>query len=214
MCKKILMLTAAIALAATAGGMSACTSNNALTERYNPSRADLKEEPIEATHNPAPATVGDMVNPAPTAETLPAAPGAQDVVTGTWEFATPPTTTRIERKSADLQQFSIYDGRPSSKDKPFVVITIAPADGDKGSQAEAEGGRFKVSNTRTYTLNGAIAKEWTGRTADGAAFCELILTRPGGASDVCHAMAIATSEAQRKEALDILGSIAWKPTGE
>ena len=193
--------------------MAGCESKHPLEERYNLPRAQLKEEPIEATHEPAPTEVGPMVNGQPVGEAPPSVPGVQDAGTGKWDFTTPATTTRVERKSADLQQFSIYAGRPSGTDKPFVVITVAPPEGDKGSQAEAEAGRFKVSNTRTYTLNGAIAKEWTGRTTDGSAFCELILTRPGGGGDVCHAMAIARSEAQRKEALDILGSIAWQPAG-
>jgi hypothetical protein len=203
---KMLMLSAAIALAA-------CQTTHPLDERYNTPRAKLGDEPIEVTHQPAPVDVGPMVNQQPVGEAPPAVPGVQDVITGTWTFTTPPTTTRVERKTADLQQFSIYAGRPAGTDKPFVVITIAPPEGDKGSQTEAEPDRFKVSNTRSYTLNGAIAREWTGRTADGSAFCELLLTRPGGGGDVCHAMAIARSEAQRKEALDILGSISWQATG-
>ena len=213
MLKKLLVLGAAIGLAG-AVGMAGCASKNALQERYNQPRAKWGDEPIVATHEPAATQVGEMVNPDPTGETPPSVQGTQDVVTGTWEFTTPPTTTRVERKSADLMQYSIYDGRPGGTDKPFVVITVASAEGDKGSQAEAEPGHFKVSNTRTYTLNGAIAKEWTGRTMEGAAFCELILTRPGSGGDMAHAMAVANNEAQRKESLDILGSITWKAAGE
>jgi hypothetical protein len=192
-----------------AGG---CQSKNYLTERYNLPRADLKDDPIEVTHEPAPVTAGETVNEEPTAQTPPAVPGTVDVITGTWDFSVPPTVTRVERKSADLQQFSLYNGRPAPADKPFVVITIAPSESDKGSLAEADPDKYKISNTRSYALNGNIAKEWTGRTSDGSAYCELIITKPGGTGDLCHAIGVAKSADERKLALDILGSITWKPT--
>jgi len=193
-------------------GVSGCASRNYLDERYNLSRADLKEEPIEVTHEPAPVTVGETVNEEPTGQAPPSVPGVVDVVTGEWDFTVPPTVTRVERKSAELEQYSLYRGRPSGTEKPFVVITVSPAESDKGSLAEADPETYKISNTRSYALNGNIAREWTGRTNDGSAFCELIITKPGGRGDLCHAIAVAKDADERKLALDILGSITWKPT--
>jgi len=175
-------------------------------------RADLTDQPVEVTHNPPAAPVGDIVNSEPTGQAPPSAPGAVDEVTGTWDFTVPSTVTRVEKKNDELSEYSLYYGRPAPTDKPFVVITVAPptdAGADKASQAAADTATYKVSGTRTYILNGAVASEWTGRTKDGAAFCELILNHPGG-GDVCHAMAIAGDEEQRKLALQILGSIVWK----
>ncbi|MGN6367035.1 MAG: hypothetical protein ACTHN5_02120 [Phycisphaerae bacterium] len=197
--------------------LGGCQSKNYLTERYDLPRADLKEEPIEVTHQPAPVEVGGMVNENPVGDAPPSAPGVVDEVTGKWTFTTPSTTTRVERKTGEMEQYSIYAGRPGGGDKPMVVITVAPPETESaegsGSLAEGDPEKYKVTGTRTYTLNGAIAKEWTGRTNEGAAFCELILTRPGGGGDVCHAMAVARSEGQRKEALGILGSIKWTAVG-
>jgi hypothetical protein len=197
------LLLAAIAL----GG---CANKNYLDTQYAPYRADLKDQPIEATHNPPPVAPVEIVNPDPTQ--TPVAPPVRQVITGTWTFTTPTTVTRNERRNAQLSEFSLYNGRPSPAATPFVVITVAPADADGGSHAAADPEKFKTSATREYVLNGNLAREWSGLTSDGSAFCELIVRRPGDAADVCHALAIAKTTAERKLALDILGSITWQAT--
>jgi hypothetical protein len=196
-----LLLLATIALCG-------CASKSYLDTQYAPYRADLKDQPVEVTHNPPPAAPVDVVNPDPVA--APVAPPMQEVITGTWTFTTPTTVTRNELKNAELSEFTLYNGRPGPTDKPFVVITVAPADADGGSHAEADTEQFKTTATREYVLNGNLAKEWSGLTNNGAAFCELIVRKPGGSGDVCHALAIAKTTEERKLALDILGSITWK----
>jgi hypothetical protein len=188
---------------------SGCASKSFLDTQYAPYRADLKDQPVEVTHTPPAATPVDVVNPDP-AQTTAIAPPVQEVITGTWTFTTPTTVTRNERKNNQLSEFSLYNGRPNATDKPFVVITVAPADSDGGSHAQADPDQFKTSATREYVLNGNLAKEWSGLTNTGAAFCELIVRRPGNDGDICHAIAIAKTTADRKLALDILGSITWQ----
>jgi hypothetical protein len=191
--------------------MGGCANKNFLDTQYAPYRADLSDQPIEVTHNPPAVAPIDVFNPDPTqTPTAPSPPLVQEIITGTWTFTTPSTVTRNERKNAQLSEFSLYNGRPRPSDKPFVVITVAPADSDGGSHAEADPEKFHTSATRQYVLNGNLAKEWSGLTTDGAAFCELIVRRPGEAGDVCHAVAIAKNTAERKLALDILGSITWQ----
>ena len=73
---------------------------------------------------------------------------------------------------------------------------------------------YKVGNTRSYILNGNIAREWTGTMKNGAVFSELVISKPGGKGDVCHAVAVAKNAEERKAALEILGSITWKANGE
>jgi hypothetical protein len=130
-------------------------------------------------------------------------------VVGTWTFTVPPTVTRVERKTAEMDQFSLYNGRPQPTDTPFVVMTVG-----RNRQVTAEGdpATYKVSGQREYTMNGAIVQEWIGLTNTGAGFCEMIVRKPGTAGqtgDVCHAMAIARTEEEQKLALGILGSIEW-----
>lgn len=188
--------------------LGGCANKSFLATQYAPARANLGDQPIEVAPTPTAETPKEMVNADPSEGELPNLP-EREVVTGTWTFTTPPTVTRMERKNGELSQFSLYNGRPAADAKPFVVITVAPATSESGSQAEAEPGTYKVSETRSYVLNGNIAQEWTGLTSDGAAFCELVVRRPGSGTDVCHAMAIARTSAERELALKILGSLTW-----
>jgi hypothetical protein len=192
-----------------------CASKNYLDNQYTPYRADLSDQPIEVTHTPPPAAPVQDVNTDPNANggsgaALPQV--VQQVITGTWTFTTPATTTRVERRFPTTDQFSIYNGRPNPTDKPFVVITVSPSGSDDASTTQADPDQYKTSATREYILNGNLAKEYTGLTNTGAAFCELILHRPGTTGDTCHALAIAKTSADRDLALTLLASITWTPT--
>ena len=96
-------------------------------------------------------------------------------VVGTWTFTAPPTVTRVERKTADFDRFSLYTGIPAPTDVPFLVITVSR---DRTSLAETDADNYKVSGKREYVMNGNIAQEWTGLTKSGAGFCELIVRKP------------------------------------
>ncbi len=200
------MIPVALLAAIALGG---CASKHYLDTQYTPYRADLTDQPIEVSHTPPAAAPVEVVNPDPSGGAS-ATPPVEDVVTGTWTFTTPRTVTRVERKSGDLAEFSLYNGRPSGTQTPMVVITVAPPGSDTESQATSDGEKYKVSGSRDYVLNGNLAKEWTGLTSNGSAFCELIVRRAGGKGDVCHAMAVAKDTEERKAALDILGSITWQ----
>ena len=184
--------------------LAGCESSSPLDSRTNPDRPDYGKEAIAV---PPPHV--DIVNPDPRG-----ADGGvviTDQVVGTWTFTSPPTVTRVERKTADFDRFSLYTGIPAPTDVPFLVITVSR---DRASTAEADPGTYQVSGKREYVMNGNIAQEWTGLTKAGAGFCELIVRKPGTAGqtgDVCHAMALARTEDEQKMALAILGSIVWTP---
>jgi hypothetical protein len=193
-----------LALTATLAG---CYSTNPLDKRYVSVRPNYGDtalpNPGEA---PAPRPKLEIVNPSPVRN--PPAPAFQDIVTGTWTFTTPPTTTRVERKNGGMSQFSIYMGRPGPTDTPLVVITVSS---DAKSLAESDAETYKVTGTRTYVLNGNVAKEWTGTTSGGVPFNELLISKPGvDKGDKCHAIAVAKTAEQRKLAVEILSSITWK----
>ncbi len=201
--KRIVVVLGAMALVG-------CAQRNVLDSQAKPYRAALQEQPVEVTHMPPAAKPVEMVNADPSGGASATPPVVEEVTTGTWTFTTPPTVTRVERKNSAMSRFSLYNGRPTATQTPMVVITVAPAEANGESQAASDGDAYKISGRRDYTLNGNIAKEWTGLTKDGSAFCELIVRRAGGGGDVCHAMAIAKDAGERKLALDILGSIVWK----
>jgi hypothetical protein len=184
--------------------LAGCESANLLDSRTTPDRPDYGKEAIDVP--PPQMGVG---NPGPG--------GADsgvvitDQVVGTWTFTSPRTVTRVENKTADFHRFSIFAGIPAPTDVPFLVITVSR---DRASTAEADPDNFQVSGKREYVMNGNIAQEWTGQTKAGAGFCELIVRKPGTAGqtgDVCHALALARTEDERKTALAILGSIVWTP---
>jgi hypothetical protein len=208
MMKRLVLLTLAASLAG-------CYTTSPLAKRYVSVRPDYgdKELPNPGAA-PEPVEHREIVNPSPVRN--PPAPVYQDIVTGTWSFTTPPTTTRVERKNGGMSQFSIYMGRPAPEDKPLVVITVSA---DAKSLAESDPDAYKVKGTRTYALNGNIAKEWTGTTSAGVPFNELVISKPGvEKGDVCHAIAVARTAEERKLAIEILSSITWKanetPAGE
>jgi hypothetical protein len=184
--------------------LTGCESFHLLDTRTDPDRPAYGKEAIAV---PPPHV--DIVNADPRA------PGGGVIITqqvvGTWTFTTPPTVTRVERKTAVFDRFSLYTGIPAPTDVPFLVITVSR---DRTSVAETEPDNYKVTGKREYVMNGNVAQEWTGQTKNGAGFCELIVRKPGTAGqtgDVCHATALARTEDEQKMALDILGSIVWTP---
>jgi hypothetical protein len=136
-------------------------------------------------------------------------PVVVDQIAGTWTFVTPPTVTRVEHKTNEFSQYSLYDGRPAPGDTPFVVITVSA---DAKGAAESDPENYKVTSSRTYALNGNVAQEWIGNTKTGRGFCELVIKKPGNATgDICHAVAVVKNNDEQKLALSILGSIQWTP---
>jgi hypothetical protein len=206
MIKSIKITLSACHLVTLSFFLPTCTSSHMLDRRYDYSRPDYG---ATALPNPGPdsqpAPHVTLVNPDPTKEMPPI---IEQTITGTWNFTTPATTTRVERKTGAFHQFSIYLGRPSPTDTPFVVITVSA---DPRSEIESNPDNYNVKGVRTYSLNGNIAKEWAGTTKSGESFCELIISKPGAAKgDQCHAFALAKNDEQRKLALEILGSITWQ----
>jgi hypothetical protein len=116
-------------------------------------------------------------------------------VTGTYFFTTPSNVTQIKSTGSKLNAYQLFVGSPKPTDRPFLTIEIAP---NITSEAEVGG-----------ILNGLVATEWTGKTADGYPFCELIITH-GEKGDKLRALAIARDKPSRQLALDILGSIKWE----
>src|SRR4051812_326813 len=98
MMKRLVILSLAASLAA-------CHASHPLDSRYVSVRPNYGATPLpNPGEAPTPKKV-EMVNPDPVRN--PPTPVEQDIVTGTWTFTTPPTTTRVERKNAGLSQFSI-----------------------------------------------------------------------------------------------------------
>ncbi len=193
-----------------AGILCGCAQRNYLTLRTTPARAELKDTEIAV---PAPHV--EVVNPNP------AGPGEPIVlpveVTGTWTFTVPRTVTQVEQQEGDVDRFSLYNGRPAAMDTPFVVITVAR---DQKSIAEGDAATYKISAQRDYAMNGNVVHEWTGLTATGAAFSELMIRQPGAAAggsgeaaETCHAMAVVKTADEQKTAQGILGSIVWRASG-
>jgi len=184
--------------------LAGCGTSSVFDQRYVPDRAEFGSEKINVP--PAPATLPhvDVINDDPTAN-----PDVVDHIAGTWTFVTPPTTTRIERKTPSFSQYSLYNGRPEAADTPFVVVTVSS---DAGGTAESDTENYKIAASRTYSLNGNIAQEWTGNTKAGRGFCELVIKKPGDKpGDICHAMAIVKNADEQKLALSILASIKFTP---
>lgn len=194
--KKLIVLMMTVALAG-------CGGSSIFDGRYVPDRPNFGKEPIPV---PPPGPPLEIVNPDPVPGM---APEVVERITGTWTFVTPPTVTRVERKTAEFSQFSLYNGRPAPGDTPFVVITVSPT---AQAMAEADTESFRVANSRVYALNGNVAKEWTGNTKTGRGFCELLIRKPGDApGDLCHALATVRSAEEQTMALEILASIRWTP---
>ena len=183
-----------------AAGMVACKKTSILDERTTPERAKFGSEIINLAALP-PATPPPGT-PAPGS----AAPAEEK---GNWTFTVPTTVTREERKTAQMDEVSIYMGRPGPNDLPFLVITTSR---DRTARCERDTA-FKIQQQRDYSMAGNIVHEWTGLTTAGAGFSELLIRRPGATetAQVCHAIAIARTEEEQKLALTILGSIVWTP---
>ncbi|MCL2646765.1 MAG: hypothetical protein FWD61_07135 [Phycisphaerales bacterium] len=198
--------------------LAGCSSTDPLERAYEPARPDFTATtlPNPGPDFPSPPTSHiHIIHPDPSARE-PATILVEPLITGTWTFTAPPTTTTLERKTADFHQFFIYEGQggcPAPSDTPFLVITVpATTTTITRSLTAADPGTYQVSSMRRYVLNGNIAQESTGHTNTGAAFNELILTKPGtGGRDQCRAIAIATTDYQRSLALEILSSLTWTP---
>lgn len=183
-------------------GLAGCAMDNILTHRQEIPRAELALQPLQAERG---------VEQAPPAGLT----GEPRIIideqeTGTYVFTTPENVTRIKESGPNLGQYRLYLGDAKPTDKPFVTIVLAP---EVRSEAAAGDGDLKAEATRTYLLNGLTTQEWTGHTTDGRPFCELIVSH-GAKGDKLHAVAIARDARTRELALEILGSIKWKRTGQ
>lgn len=187
-----------------AGGLAGCAGDSFLEQRTQVDRAAYGDQAIPV---PPPVARVETVNPNPIG------PGRMmtvEHVAGTWKFTAPETVTRVERRTGDMDQFSLYAGQPAPTDTPFAVITTTR---NRASIVEADPATYKISGQREYVMNGAIAKEWTGLTNLGAGFCELVVRKPGTegqTGDVCHAIAVVKTPDEQKLAAEILGSIVWQ----
>jgi hypothetical protein len=197
---KTLWMTA-LTVACMAAGFAGCNRTSILDERTTPDRAKFGSDVINLAALP-PAAPIVVAGGGPAVE-APAEPK------GNWTFTVPTTLTREERKTALMDEVSIYMGRPGPNDVPFVVITTTR---DRKARCETDPS-FKIEGQRDYTMAGNIVHEWTGTTSTGSGFSELLIRRPGaGPTDqVCHAIALAKTEEEQKLALSILGSIVWTP---
>jgi hypothetical protein len=191
-----------MALLAALGG---CSGTNFLDQRFAADRSAYGDKALPNPGTQPPPPHVQIINPDPSRPSV-----TEEVVTGTWTFTTPPTLTRVERRNGTLSQIALYNGRPAPTDTPIVVISVSR---DARPIAAANPEKYHVQNTRSYMLNGNLAQEWTGQTDTGSGFSEIVLSRPGVKDeDVCHAVAIARTDAERKLALEILGSLTWTPT--
>lgn len=193
-------------MAAMMVGLSGCESGMFLTRPQAVDRADLSEQALPAVPERTVTVEGDSgLTKNGSGEVVIKPP--EEEITGTWEFTTPTTVTRVDKVQGDFEQYLLYWGRPVEGDTPFVVLTVGPK---LEVRSEEAGSSFKAESNRIYRLNGLVAKEWTGYTADKKLpFCELVVTHEGKGSE-CHAVAVVKNEAQRKVALEVLGSLMWK----
>jgi hypothetical protein len=181
--------------------LAACESPSFLETQTVPDRAAYGDDKIPVVphveiKNPDPRRVDGGIT-------------VTEEVRGTWKFKCPANVTQFERLTGTFDQFSLYMGQPKPNDVPFVVITVGR---DRKSLAEGSE-EYKITGRREYAMNGNIAKEWTGQTAAGAGFCELLVRRPGTpgeTGDVCRVMAVVKNAEQQKAATEILGSIVWE----
>jgi hypothetical protein len=200
MTKHALLLT----LVATSA-LLGCRSVHPLDKRYVSVRAPYDTRPLpNAGDEPSPQKPLEIINEDP--KTV---PDLRDIITGTWTFTTPRTTTRVKKETGTISQFLLYQGRPQPADQPIVTITVSP---EAASEAEANPDQYTVKNKRKYTLNGAIAEEWTGTKSDGTGFTELVLSHPLKSSQRCHALATAKNPEQQKLAVEILSSLKFTPS--
>src|SRR3954447_26447029 len=105
------LMVGAVALAAC----GATTRSSYLDTVYAPDRAKLGSQPVP----PPPVEPSrhiDIVNPDPTQKSGGTLPSQPDTIAGTWTFVTPPTVTRVERKTAMgggyNSEYTLYNGRP------------------------------------------------------------------------------------------------------
>jgi hypothetical protein len=187
-----------MAVGALVGG---CKSSSPLDQRTTPYRATYGNEKIDLrTLPPGPDTAAAG---GATTATAPAE-------LGNWTYTTPTSVTRDEHKNGTIDEVSFFVGRPGADDLPFLVISTTR---DHATRAEHDPA-FKIQQQREYSMNGNVVHEWTGLTATGSGFSELLVRRPGdtaGQEQVCHAIALARTEEEQKLALAILSSITWTP---
>jgi len=179
--------------------LGGCRTHSFLDQQTVPDRAKYGSKALPVSEEPA----VKVVQPTPSGIDLP-----EDEVAGTWTFTVPATVTRVEHKTDAFDEYTLFNGRPGPNDKPFVVITVNK---DRGGSAEKDA-EYKVASQRDYTMNGNVVHEWTGQTAAGVGFSELLIRRPGTAGetgDVCHVLALARNNDEQKLALSILGSIQY-----
>ncbi len=172
-----------------------------LTESTDPPRARLADTPLPNVPEPhrqdnTKVVINDMglvVKP------------VEDVIKGTYTFNVPANVTQVRHQTGKFEQYLLYWGQPQPSDVPFATITVGP---NLQATHDQPGSNLKVSASRTYILNGLSAKEWTGYTAEGYPFCELI-ARHDPKGDMLHVVTIVRTQEIRQVALDTLASITW-----
>ncbi len=135
----------------------------------------------------------------------PAASPAPRSSAGTFTFTVPPGVTQFEKQTQLTHEYLLYIGRPTPDQRPFVTLVVAhgvvPISHDNPA--------MRVKTSRIFLLNGLPAHEWTGHTATGAGFAEIVVKSPdrGGELD---AIAVSSNPTTRKLALAVLKSIHWQ----
>jgi len=196
-----LMVMASLTVALVAG----CEDGRFLTRQQDVDRANLPEQALPGAGEKAQAPEDNGLTTTKSGDVSIKPPVEE--ITGTYQFTTPTSVTRIDKVKGDYEQYLLYWGRPAEGDTPFLVLTVGPKIEASSEQADSN---LKAENNRIYRLNGLIAKEWTGYTADKKLpFCELVVSHPGKGNE-CHAVAVVKNDAQRKVALEVLGSLTWQ----
>ena len=197
------IMSMALGMMILTAALAGCEDARFLTRQQDVDRATLPEKALPAGSD---KTLEDNGLTTTTSGQVAIKAPEQDVA-GTYEFTTPTTVTRIDKVKGDYEQYLLYWGRPTERDLPFVVLTVGPKLEVSSEQADSN---FKPESNRIYRLNGLVAKEWTGYTVDKKLpFCELVASHPGKGNEL-HAVAVVKDEAQRKVALEVLGSLTWK----
>ena len=134
-----------------------------------------------------------------------AIPDIQPVTTGTYSFTLPHNVSSFKKFGDTLQEYLLYYGIPHPNQKPFLTMVVAA----HVRPACVGNPLFRVHSNRTFILNRLSAREYTGYTAAGMPFAELILSH-GNHGDRLDALAVVPNNTQRKTALKILASIHFK----
>jgi hypothetical protein len=193
-------ITNILTLALAAVVVGGCSQDLSLAERTYAPRAEGALTPLSApAQKPAGVREVNITDAGEIKFTEP--------VTGTYLFTIPQNVTNVKTTGPNIAAYQLYLANAKPTDRPLLVIEIGAS---LASEAEVGGAELKAENSRKYLLNGLAASEWTGKTADGYPFCELIVSH-NDKGDKLRALAIARDKDSRQLALDILASIRWEP---